>query len=62
MANDGIRGMQRKLKELRDIRSGLTDPSAKARVADAIARVENNIGKRANKIGRRPRMRRGVAS
>ena len=58
MANLGIRGMERQLKDLRAIRRGLSDSAAKARVSDAIFRVENNIGKRAGKIGRKPRMKK----
>ena len=62
MANEGIRGMQRQLKELREIRDSVTDAGAKSRVKDAIVRVENNIGKRAQKIGRKPRMRKRVGA
>lgn len=58
MANRGIVGMQRNLRELKAIRDGLSDVAAKQQVREAIVRVETNIGKRAARIGRKPRMKK----
>jgi len=58
MANMGILGKQRKVKELRAVRNSLSDAGAKAQVQSAIERMERSIGRAAAKVGRKPSMRK----
>lgn len=62
MANQGVRGKQRQLKELRDLKKSLSSASARAEIDAAIERVENAAAKSVRSYGRKKRKKPSASS
>lgn len=62
MPNQGLRGKERQLRELRQLKKSLSSASARAEIDAAIERVENRAADSVKKIGKKRRKKRSDAS